>query len=364
MAKDLKERVQGRLQELRRRLNGNPNRTDVSGALQQLSLMLSTGIAFPEALHILGTETEHPRLREVFDDIAEQVIRKGWSFSSAAARHPEVFTDGTILMFRAGEESGDFAARLWRASELLDRKQHLIGQVKSALTGPMINASACILVTLGLSRMVLPKFVGLYDSMQIELPVISKVVIAGIHIINSPWTLVFLILSALLTFIFWNEVREVLFDRALETKWTRKLIGNILCVDFLDVMAAIHRDGIAITRGLDMLEATAPFKTYRRDLAEVSVRLHELGSLSEAISAVPYFPPIVESMLLVGEQVGQMSESLQQTCQFIQLQNDLQLSQAVNLLEPIMIAIMGLVMGATCVGLFLPIYSILGKFSG
>ena len=127
------------------------------------------------------------------------------------------------------------------------------------------------------------------------------------------------------------------------------------------VLASIQEDGINIMRGMDILIQSAPFKTYERDLEAMSRRLQNSGSLSEAVQEIPYFPTVVGSMLLVGEESGEIVRFLQSARDFMELQNSMRLAQTVNILEPMVIGVLGFCMAFVCIGMFLPIYSILGS---
>lgn len=350
------------LARLQRRFEPRAGRADVAVALQQISLMLAVGISLPDAMEILGREGEHPRLRRVFDEVARDICLHGHSFSGAAAKHPDIFSGDTLLMIKAGEQSGDFAHRLRRAAELLERQARMISEVKRSLTAPLFTTVTCLVVLFLLVKFVLPRFTDMYASLQVQLPFISRLVIACIKTLDHPVTLATLSVSVVLLYLWRYHLKEWLFDTGLRFRWSRKMIGNLLCVHFMDVLASINRDGIPIDKGLEMLERTAPFRTYARDLRRVTERLYDEGSLSTAVESVPYFPPVVATVLMVGEESGRLVHSLQTTCVFIESQNEVALSQAVDLLEPIMIAIMGIIMGVICVGMFLPIYSVLGKF--
>lgn len=349
-------------ERLRRRFEPRAGRADVATALQQISLMLAVGISLPDALEILGREGEHPGLRRVFDEIARDIALHGHSFGAAAAKHPEVFSADTLLMIRAGEQSGDFAYRLQRAAELLERQARLLAEVRRALTAPLFTTVTCLFVLFLLVKFVLPRFTDLYASLNVTLPFISRLVIASIKTLDHPVTMATLTITVLLAYLWRHHLKEWLFDTALRFRWSRKMLGNLLCVHFMDVLASINRDGIPINKGLEMLQRTAPFRTYARDIERMTQRLHDEGCLSSAVEAVSYFPPIVATVLLVGEESGELVHSLQTTCVFVESQNEMALTQAVDLLEPVMIAIMGIIMGVICVGMFLPIYSVLGKF--
>ncbi len=340
------------------------NSHDIAIALQQLSVMMKAGINPTRTLMVLAEQSTNRAVRIAFEDVTHQVLEKGWSLSDAMTRHPRVFPAEVQLLARAGEETGDLADRLQRASDMLERKHMLIMRVRESLTSPMITSLACLLVLFGITKFVLPRFLGLYDQMDAKLPLISKVVVGLVATLNSPAFLVSLGLVLAFVLWRWNWLQQKGFDLVTSMPITRNLVGSLLAVQFVDILATMNRDGIPLQRGLQLMKATSPYDQYSDQLDRMSRQFEIEGSLAEAVSIVPYFPRVVNSMLMVGEETGELDDLLSAARRLLEQQNEIVLTQLVTVIEPAVIGLMGVAMGILCVGMFLPIYGLLEKLAG
>ncbi|GMU55407.1 MAG: hypothetical protein AMXMBFR33_45530 [Candidatus Xenobia bacterium] len=340
------------------------NSHDIAIALQQLSVMMKAGINPTRTLMVLAEQSTNKAVRMAFEDVTHQVLEKGWSLSDAMSRHPRVFPAEVQLLARAGEETGDLADRLQRASDMLERKHMLICRVRESLTSPMITSLACLLVLFGITKFVLPRFLGLYDQMDAKLPLISKIVVGLVATLNSPAFLVSLGLVLAFVLWRWNWLQQKGFDLVTSLPITRNLVGSLLAVQFVDILATMNRDGIPLQRGLQLMKATSPYDQYSDQLDRMSRQFEIEGSLAEAVSIVPYFPRVVNSMLMVGEETGELDGLLSAARRLLEQQNEIVLTQLVTVIEPAVIGLMGVAMGILCVGMFLPIYGLLEKLAG
>lgn len=337
------------------------NQHSVAIALQQYALMLNAGLGSADALDVLAKQSSDPIIKAAFEDIAHNVIRNGHTVSSMMNRHRNVFTATTVLLVRAAEESGDLADRLNRAGQLIERTCRLQSKVKESLVSPAVTTLACLTILFCIARFVLPKFLSLYSTMNVQLPIVSQVVIGCVYILNHPLFLVALILGIMLARHYRSRIREFIFEKALQYRLTRTLLGSMLAVQFVDVLGTTLRSGIPLQRALELLRATAPYEAHAREMGLVAERLRSSGSLSEAVEGVPYFPSMIHSMLSVGEETGHLDDLLKATGSLLDEQNTVVLGQLVMLIEPCVIAFMGVVMGVICVGMFLPIYGLLSQ---
>lgn len=336
----------------------------VSVALSQMSFMFQSGVPIGDCLESMARQSADPLVRDAFEGVAQSVLFHGHSLSMSMSRFPRVFNPAVMLLVRAGEESSDMGERLQRASEMLDRKHELRNKVKSSLTSPAITTGACMVILFCITKFVLPKFLELYQHMGIDLPLVSKIVIGLVDVLNSPFFLLSVVVSVFLVMRFWVPISQKLFEWAIGHRLTRRWVGNFLAVQFVDTIATTMRDGVPLQRSLDLIAATATFKVYKEQLREMSSLVQNGEHLSTAVQLVPYFPPVIQSMLLVGEECGQQTELLFSIRKLLEEQNELGLTQMTSLVEPLAIACMGAFMALVCVGMFLPIYGLLTQMGG
>lgn len=336
----------------------------VSVALSQMSFMFQSGVPIGDCLESMARQSVDPLVRQAFEGVAQSVLFHGHSLSLSMSRYPRVFSPAVMLLVRAGEESSDMGERLQRASDMLDRKHQLRMKLKSSLLSPAITTSACMLILFCITKFVLPKFLSLYENMGVALPLVSQLVIALVNILNSPLFLVAMAACVFLVVRFWAPLSQKLFEIAIEHRLTRRWVGNWLAVQFVDTVATTMRDGVPLQRSLDLIAATSNFKVYKAQVKEMAVLVQNGEHLSMAVQMVPYFPPVIQSMLTVGEECGQQTQLLFSIRKLLEEQNEQGMVQMTALVEPLAIAVMGVFMALVCVGMFLPIYGLLTQMGG
>ncbi|MBI3927148.1 MAG: type II secretion system F family protein [Armatimonadetes bacterium] len=336
----------------------------VAVSLQQMSLMLENGISPGYALQILADTQDEPYLMHVFRELHRLVSTRGYSIASAMAVYGDVFPASTQMLVQAGEQSGDMAARLKRAAALLEKSAALVAQVKHAVTSPLITAIAGSILIYCVCTMVLPRFLALYDDMDVELPLISQVVIFVVKVMNHPITFILLLAALVALYVQRRRLKQTLFELAVTTPVAKRFVGSLLCAQLCDLLAGLTRDGVPVVRALHLMVRTTPFELHSKQLERVRLHIEQTGNFAEALGLVPYFPVMLTSMATVAEESGSVPALLQSASNVMEQQVDTVLTQLVNILEPIVICAMGVVMCFFFVGMFLPVYSILSKLGG
>ncbi|MGE0490380.1 MAG: type II secretion system F family protein [Vulcanimicrobiota bacterium] len=336
----------------------------VATFLQQLGMALKNGVSPGQAIHLLAQESEFPQFQRVVEQILDDITMRGRSLYLAMARHPKVFPATCLMLVRSGEEGGDVAGRLERASDLIMRSSDREKEVRRALSGPMVTASMGIVMLFAVVRFVVPQILQLYNDMDADLPWISRLCIMVVHILNHPLTLVGLGVTAIGVYVFRSTLREMLFETGLLIPGVGELLGSFLGSQFCEVLAYLYRDGIPIGRAIGMLEKTAEFKLHARYLRLCRKRLENSGSLSEAVCEIPYFPRMLHSLAAVAEETGSTDTLFATGARMMEEEVELVLTQLVTIIEPVTVCVLGVATGFFFIGLFLPVYGILSKLGG
>ncbi len=325
--------------------------------------MIESGLAPGMAITALAEQQDDPRFTKILDHISRR-IHTGTGMSAAFALYPDLFPPTSIVLIRAGEEGGDIGGRLRRAGQLLLKQVETQSRIKQAITSPLITASACGFVLIMVVKLVFPKFIALYEQMDLEFPLISKVVFVGVGFINHPITLFLGVSVVLASIIYRHRIQQRLFNVFLRLPMTQPIVGKILCANVCETLTYLHKDGVPIHRALNMLTVTTPFDLHREKLTDAQKRLMATGSLSEALEMMDYFPPVFHSMLAVGEESGSMDELLAANQRLMEEEVENLIDAITAMLEPVVICVMGVAMAILFVGMFLPIYGILNKLGG
>lgn len=336
-----------------------PSRKDVSVALQLMAIMLESGVPMAEAFNAVRMQTRDPNFDRILEDIEYKVTRVGWKFSQTLTQYPEVFPAYCVLFIQAGEATGDLAARLHRAGELMERNDNLVKQVRSALTAPTFTLTAACIILWLCVKFVMPRFIEMYAGMNVELPQITKIVILIVNIGNH-WAFILSVLA--LIFVIQrnsSEIQERLFSKLLNVQPFRRWIGNILGAQFCDVLGSLIKEGVPLVKALQMMAHTAPFRKHRENLKKVYSALVEEGDFAESIMIIDYFPAMVTTVATVGQEVGSLEDLLSSLNRILEQEVDITITSLVTLLEPVMICGLGLVTAFFFVGMFLPVYGML-----
>jgi type IV pilus assembly protein PilC len=339
------------------------NKKSVAVFLDQLALMIENGLSPGVAIDSLAEQQDDPRFGKILDDICNKV-HTGSDLSAAFGLYPDLFPPTTLVLVRAGEEGGDIAGRLRRASTLLQRQLDFQSRVKHAVTSPLITAGACGLVLFLVVKLVFPRFVALYQQMDLEFPAISRVVFTFVEFLNHPITMLLIVAGIVASIMFRKELTQKLLNFLLWFPWTQPVVGKILCASLCETLAYLHRDGVPVHRALHMITVTTPFEVHRNKLENAKRILTVTGSLSEALESMVYFPRVFHSMLAVGEESGSMDELLSANQKLMEEEIDHLVGQITAMLEPLVICGMGICMAILFIGMFLPIYGILSKLGG
>jgi type IV pilus assembly protein PilC len=325
--------------------------------------MIENGLAPGMAIDSLVEQQDDPRFAKILDHICAK-IHGGYTMTAAFALYPDLFPPTAIVLIRAGEEGGDIGGRLRRASQLMHKQIDFQSKIKNAITSPLITAGACGLVLLLVVKLVFPKFVALYEQMDLEFPWISKMVFLGVGFLNHPITLLLLTVLVVASIMFRKELTRRLFNFLLWFPYTQGIVGKILCASLCETLAYLHKDGVPVLRALHMITVTTPFEVHRNKLEDAKKILSSTGSLSEALELMVYFPPVFHSMLAVSEESGSMDKLLAANQRLMEEEIDNLVTNITSLLEPVVICVMGVCMAVLFIGMFLPIYGILDKLGG
>lgn len=331
--------------------------------MDQLSLMIENGLAPGTAIDALAEQQDDPRFAKILNQICQK-IHSGFALTSAFSLYPDLFPPTVLVLIKAGEEGGDIAGRLRRASQLMQKQLDFQAKIKHAVTSPLITASACGFVLFLVVKLVFPKFVALYEQMDLEFPPISKFVFLIVGFFNHPITLALIAAAVIGGVMFRRELTQRLLDFLLWFPYTQQVVGKVLCANLCETLAYLHKDGVPIHRALHMITVTTPFTVHRAKLENAKRILTATGSLAESMELMAYFPPVFHSMLTVSEESGAMDKLLTANQKLMEEEIDHLVGNITAMLEPIVICVMGVCMAILFVGMFLPIYGILNKLGG
>ncbi|MEW6170399.1 MAG: type II secretion system F family protein [Candidatus Omnitrophota bacterium] len=328
---------------------------------RQLATLIDSGIPVVQALGILGEQVESKNLNKVTLGIRRS-IEEGVSFHEALSKYPQVFSELYINMVKAGEASGMLDDVLERLATYLEKTSALIRKIKASMVYPVIVISMAIIITSILLLKVVPTFKGIFDVLGGSLPLPTQILIAVSDLMRK--YILFLVGGInLFVFLFRHyahtEKGKYNIDkRVLKLPIFGPLMRKIAVAKFSRTFSTLVKSGVPILNALDIVAKTSGNKVVEESITSARQSIREGEPISQPLGKSRVFPPMVVRMISVGEQTGELEKMLTKIADFYDEQVDAAISSLTSMIEPMVIAFLGIVIGGIVIALFLPIFKI------
>jgi type IV pilus assembly protein PilC len=331
---------------------------------RQLSVMFNAGLPITQALAILAAQQKEKYFQSVLVEVRRDV-EGGANLSNAMKKHPKVFNELYTSMVQAGEASGNLDTILLRLSQYIENITKLIGKVKSAMTYPI----AVVVIALGLTAVILwkvvPVFADMFSQMGAELPLPTQIVINLSDFLSN--NIHFIVIAVVLLILAFRSYYRTFKGRRVidRLKLRMPVLGDLLVK--VSVARVTRTLATLMTSGVEIIESmTITAKTSGNAIIEDAVLksrslVQEGKPLWESWEETKQFPYMVTQMVSVGEQTGSLSTMLGKIADFYDEEVDQAVSALISLMEPIMILILGGLVGGIVVAMYLPLFDIIGK---
>ena len=328
---------------------------------RQLATMIDAGIPLVNALGILSEQIETEGLKEVVVTVRRD-IEEGISFCDALAKHPVVFSELFINMVKAGETSGMLDEVLDRLATFLEKQSALNRKISSSLVYPAVVVSLSMIITAVLLLKVVPTFKGIFDSLGGTLPMPTQVLIFISDLLRKYfiYTVVGVSLSIFFAKRYLNTaIGRYKFDSfLLNAPVVGPLFKKLAVARFSRTFSTLVRSGVSILSALEIVSKTSGNKVVEESILNCSKSVCDGEPISRPLAKSGVFPPMVTRMISVGEQTGQLEKMLSKIADFYDEQVDAAASGLTSMIEPLVIAFLGVVIGGIVIALFLPIFKI------
>jgi type IV pilus assembly protein PilC len=329
---------------------------------RQLATMISAGIPLLECLEILSEQTDNQGFRAVLQEVVGDV-RGGTDLSTALAKHPRAFEDIYVNMVRAGEVSGQIDEILVRLAEYQEATAALRAKIKSAMTYPVISICMIFGITGFLLIFIIPKFKEIFDNMSIELPWITSTLLTVADFAQHQW---YIVLGGVVAFGFLiYSYAKTPFGRRhidyfkLQVPIFGPLFKKVALSRFARTFATLIESGVPILGALEIVASTSGNKIIEDLVMDASESVRQGETLATPLATKPkIFPPMVTRMIAIGEKSGALEQLLNKISEFYDQQVEVAVEQLTSLIEPLMIGIMGFMVGGMVLAIFLPIFKL------
>lgn len=334
---------------------------------RQLATMLSSGIPMLEALEILADQAESPGFSYCLNKVVDD-IRGGADLSRAMEPHKRVFSNIYVSMVRAGEVSGQIDVILSRLADYLEAAAHLRQEIKSAMTYPVISLFLVFGIAGFLMIGIVPSFKPVFESLEVKLPGLTVMIMdLAFFLRDSWWMLAIAGIGVFFGVGFWKRTPggAYLWDAMiLKMPVFGQLFRKVALSRFARTFSTLVKSGVPILAAMEIVSATSGNRVISQtvDRARESVKQGE--SLSDPLSQSTVFPPMVTKMIGIGERSGALDSLLEKIAEFYDQQVESEVKGLTSMIEPIMIGVMGFVVGGIVLAVFLPIFKLQEKLAG
>ena len=330
--------------------------------VHNLSIMVKAGLSIVDGLRILSESVENKRLQSVINAVKAQV-EKGRQLSEALMEYPEVFPPIYVSMIGAGEAAGKMEQSLTQVSDQMKKSYELTSHIKGALIYPAVVLIAMAGVGIGVVVFILPKMLGMFTEMNVELPMPTKVLIA---VVNAFQNYGIFMLIGFIGFVFlciWAikkpKVKDVVHNVMLNLPVFGPVIKKINIARFTLTLSNLLQSAIPIIDAVKITAGVEGNVKYRDDLLAVSEALKKGEPLSDALGRSPSrFPPMVVQMIMVGEQSGEVENMLKELAAYYTDEVDNTMRNFSTIIEPVLILILGVGVAGVAIAVIMPIYSL------
>ncbi|GAC1609471.1 MAG: type II secretion system F family protein [Mycobacteriales bacterium] len=334
---------------------------DLAVFSRQFATMVNSGLSLLRALNILTEQTENKELARVLTEVRND-IETGNSLSSGMAKHPDIFPPLMVNMCRAGEVGGFLDAVMLQIATNYEAETRLRGKVKSAMTYPVVVLCMAILAVIGMLLFIVPVFAGLFTTLGGTLPLPTRILVmlsSSLKVLIVP-----LIVIAVAAKITWKKVKRTPRVRNFVDPLKLKLpvfgllIQKIALARFARNLGTMMQSGVPILQSLDIVADTTGNVVLERATRAVQESVRTGESLAKPLLDHPVFPPMVVQMMAVGEDTGALDTMLHKIAEFYDQEVEATTEALTALIEPLMIAFLGAVVGSMIVALYMPIFKI------
>jgi len=331
---------------------------------RQFSVMLDAGLPLVQCLEILAEQQEHKKFAQIIDRVRTDV-ESGTSLAEAMKKQPMAFDDLFVNMVAAGEAGGILDIILQRLSIYLEKTVKLKSQLKSAMIYPITVITIAVGVVWIILWKVIPVFAALFAGLGGQLPLLTRMVVKASKIVASySWAIalaLIIIFMALRAYRKTHRGRRVIDSLLLKMPVMGMLIQKIAVARFCRTLATLTSSGVPILEGLEITAKTAGNAIIEDAVMAVRKSVEEGKTLSGPLKDTKVFPAMVVQMINVGEQTGALDQMLSKIAEFYEDEVDTAVAGLVKLLEPIMIVVLGAIIGTIVAAMYLPLYTILGQ---
>ena len=343
-------------------MGGKAKNRDIVIMTRQFATMVNAGLPLVQALEILVAQTDSEPIRKALGAVLHDV-ESGNTLADALAQHPKVFTELYVNMVSAGESGGILDTIMNRLAEFLEKNEALARKVKAAMIYPAVISVVAIGAIVVLLLFVIPTFQEMFASFDQQLPLPTRIVIAASDFLQHYWwALLAGGIGGSALFRRWvaTPMGRLTFDRIL---LAMPILGTVVLKSsvsrFTRTLGTLMNSGVSILEGLEITAKTSGNRVIHDAIIESRASIAGGETISKPLERAKVFPPMVTQMIAVGEETGDLDGMLSKIADFYDDEVDVAVDGLLKAMEPLMIVILGSIVGGMIVAMYLPIFGVI-----
>ena len=341
---------------------------DVMIFSKQFATMVKAGLPILNVLTMLRDQIEHPTMKEIIEDVRKS-LEGGITLSKCFERYPKIFDNVYINLIKAGEASGKLDTFLLKLVDSLEKREKVKKKIKGALTYPVVMFSVAITVTVFMLIKVVPVFAKMYEGMGVALPTPTAVILKASEFMRGSGGLTLLICSIIFYIIFKYLTTKI---PAIRYKWHNRVLrmpifGPMILKSLLArvalIMGNLSAAGVNLLESIEIAKSVSNNDVVTQALENVKRGVFSGDTLTKLFLKEPVFPSTFSQLISVGEQTGNLDEMFNSVSAYYEEEFDTAVENMSSLIEPIMIVVMGTMIGGLMIAMYSPIFNV-GSFIG
>ncbi|EOU2038379.1 MAG: type II secretion system F family protein [Clostridium perfringens] len=339
---------------------------DIAVFCRQFYVMLDSGLSIGKALNILIEQCEKPKLREALIGVNGE-LKRGETLASSMRKRKDVFPNLLTSMIDAGERSGNLDIILKRMAEYYEKETKIRGKIKSAMIYPIVLGVVAIISITFILTFVMPTFVQMFEENNVDLPMSTKMVLETSKVLGKYGIIIFLILVTAIIllgkYLKSEEGQYKLSSINLKIPVIKKLTQKIIVSRFTRTMGIVSSSGMSLVTSIEIVASVVGNKIAEKELLKVKEKVLKGEGLGDSIMNIKIFPPMLASMVKIGEEAGSLDSILDKTADFYDDELEREIKTATALIEPSMIVLMGIIIGFLLISILTPMFKMYNSIS-
>ncbi len=331
--------------------------TDLANATRQLATLLSSGLPLMDSLSVLVDQEENAALKSALSAVRDSV-REGASLADALKENPKVFSQLYMNMVSAGEASGTLEITLDRLADFLDEQVRFRGRISAALAYPAFMTVIGISMLFFIFSFVMPRIVGMFEDMKQQLPLITVILLGTVRFLSSFWWAILIAIAGAVyyarRYLNTQSGKENFDARLLKAPVFGSLIRMIAVSRFTRTLGTLLQSGVPTLAALDIVKSVVGNTVLANAISQARENVREGEPIADPLKRSGLFPPVVVQMVAVGEKSGELEKMLLKISDSFDRTVETRLTGLMALLEPVIILVMGLIIGFVVIAIMLP----------